>query len=46
MLINYISGKGLIITTLLASSSFGTVAATYVKSNGVGPKAVVAKVDS
>ncbi len=45
MLINFISGKGLIITTLLASSSFGTVAATYVKSNGVGPKTVAAKVD-
>jgi hypothetical protein len=44
MLINFISGKSLIIATLLSSSSFGTVAATHEKSSPAKPKPVAAKV--
>jgi hypothetical protein len=44
MLINFISGKSLIIATLLVSSGFGTVTTTHVKSSDVRPKTVVAKV--
>jgi hypothetical protein len=44
MLINFISGKSLIIAAVLVPSGFGTVATTHVKSSEVKPKTVMTKV--